>query len=72
MSRKVEFSFDTDDQKSEFESYAKSKGFASLSAFVRWAAFAIRSKNRAGSHHPTKATGRTGAPLDSGSIHRVS
>ncbi len=62
MSREVTFSFDTEADKAEFTAYAKARGM-SLSAFAKWACFAMRTKNRLGSHHPTKGVGRGSAPL---------
>jgi len=61
MSREVRFSFDTDEQKAEFEAYSKARGL-SLSAFAKHACFVVRDKYRLGSHHPVKRTGRSGAP----------
>ena len=51
MSKTVSFSFDTEEQRTEFDAYARSKGL-SLSAFAKWACFTVRSKNRAGVHVP--------------------
>ena len=63
MSREVRFSFDTEAERAEFYIYAKAHGMT-LSAFAKWAVFAMRSRNRTGSHHKGNGTGRTSAPLD--------
>ncbi len=68
VSREVRFSFDTDEQKAEFEAYAKAHGM-SLAGFVKWATFAMRARNRTGSHHGANGSGRTSAPLDKNAIH---
>ena len=50
MSRAVKFSFDTEENRRDFEAYARSKGMT-LSELAKVATFAYRAKNRAGSHH---------------------
>jgi len=49
MSKTVSFSFDSEEQKNDFEAYAKERGM-SLSVFAKWSCFTVRSKNRAGVH----------------------
>ena len=51
MSREVRFSFDTEEQKADFEAYAKARGLT-ISAFVKYAAFSIKEKYSFGAHHP--------------------
>lgn len=43
MSREVRFSFDTNDQRVEFEEYSKAKGLT-LSQFAKMAVFAYKAK----------------------------
>ena len=61
MSRETRFSFDSEEQKAEFEAYAKAHGMT-LSGFAKWACFTVRNKNKRGAHHPIRA-GRITAPL---------
>ena len=61
MSREVRFSFDTEEQKAEFEAYAKARGL-SLSAFAKHACFVVKDKYKLGAHHPVVRAGRHGAP----------
>ena len=60
MSREVRFSFDSDEQKAEFEAYAKARGL-SLSSFVKSAAFSVKEKFSFGAHHPVTGK-RPGRP----------
>jgi len=62
MSRETRFSWDSEEQKAEFEAYAKARGLT-LSAFAKWACFQAKSRNRTGSHHGSNGSGRTTAPL---------
>jgi len=61
VSREVRFSFDTEEEKALFAAYASGRGM-SLSAMAKTALYAYRTRNRTGSHHPTKGKGRTSAP----------
>jgi len=52
MTNSVRFSFDSAEQKAEFEAYARSRGLT-LSQFVKFAAFSVKEKYSFGAHHPT-------------------
>lgn len=65
VTRDVRFSFDTLEQKAEFEAYARAHGM-SLSAYAKWACFAQRNRNRSGSHHQPRKAGRATAPHPTG------
>ena len=62
MSRDTRFSWDSLEQKADFTAYAKARGM-SLSAFAKWACFAMRTKNRTGSHHGANGQGAGVRPL---------
>lgn len=62
MSRTVQITFDTEEQKREFSDYAAARGL-SLSQFVKYACFVAKDKYRLGAHHPVKKAGRINAPL---------
>ena len=61
MTRETRFSWDSEQQKAEFEAYARARGL-SLPAFAKHACFVVKEKYRLGSHHPAKSAGRTATP----------
>jgi len=63
MSREIRFTV-TDEEYADVLAYVKEKRrWRNISAFLRDACFKEISRNRTGSHHPTKEKGRTAAPL---------
>jgi hypothetical protein len=63
VSREVRFSFKTEAEKADFQSYAEARGLT-LSAFVKYAAFSVKEKYSFGAHHPVtgKPRGRPRKP----------